>query len=181
MAGIIQLVPVGATARALVKELVEPVQREFGVEVTLGNGLAEPKYAFNKDRNQFHSSAILRRLSAVVTKQQVGVLGVAEVDLFVPDMNFVFGEADRESKAAIVSLARLRPEFNGASLGDIDLTRSRARIEAVHEVGHLVGLSHCDEPRCVMFFSNTVADTDRKGTALCNDCRAELGRLYSVK
>jgi archaemetzincin len=173
---IVQVAPVGAAARSLVKELCDPLAGTFGIEVALGTSLAEPKYAFNKDRNQYHSTAILRRLSAARTREQLGILGVAEVDLFIPDTQFVFGEADRESHSAIVSLARLRPEFHGAPQ-DNDLLRARGRSEVVREVGHLMGLSHCDDPRCVMFLSNTVNDTDRKGCTLCNDCRAELARV----
>jgi archaemetzincin len=173
---IVQVVPVGAAARSLVKELAEPVTAAYVVEVVIGTPLAEPRYAFNKDRGQYHSTAILRRLSAVKGKDQLGILGVAEVDLFIPDSPFVFGEADRESHSAIVSLARLRPEFHGAAQNN-DLLRARGRTEVVHEMGHLMGLSHCDDPRCVMFFSSSVADTDRKGWQLCNDCRAELARV----
>lgn len=180
MVGILQLVSVGSSARAFVKELKDPLRQQYGVDVLVAAPLADPKYAFNKDRNQYHSTAILRRLSATVGKQHLGVLGVADVDLFIPDTGFVFGEADRESRSAIVSLARLRPEFGGGAL-DNDLLRARVRTEAIHEVGHLLGLSHCDEYRCVMFFSNTVADTDRKSAALCTDCKTELGRLASPK
>jgi len=173
---IVQIVPVGATARTLVKELAEPLAGVFGIEVALGAPLSEPKYAFNKDRSQYHSTAILRRLSAARAKEQLGILGVAEVDLFIPDSPFVFGEADRECHAAVVSLARLRPDFHGGP-PDNDVLRARGRTEVIHEVGHLVGLSHCDDARCVMFFSSSVSDTDRKGCALCNDCRAELARV----
>ncbi|MBI5545744.1 MAG: archaemetzincin family Zn-dependent metalloprotease [Deltaproteobacteria bacterium] len=176
MPAIVQVVPVGAAARSFVRDLAEPVSSVFGVEVCLGPPLAEPKYAFNKDRQQYHSAAILRRLAATRGREQLGVLGVAEVDLFIPDTPYVFGEADRESHSAIVSLARLRPEFNGAAQ-DNDLLRARGRTEVVHEVGHLLGLSHCDDPRCVMYFSSSVTDTDRKGCALCNDCRTELARV----
>ena len=173
---IVQVVPVGAAARSLVKEICEPVAATYGIEVALGVSLSDPKYAFNKDRNQYHSTAILRRLSAARAPEQLGIVGVCEVDLFIPDTVFVFGEADRESHSAIVSLARLRPEFHGAAQNN-DLLRARGRTEVVHEMGHLMGLSHCDDPRCVMFFSSSVADTDRKGWQLCNDCRAELARV----
>lgn len=180
MPAIVQVVPVGAAARSFVRDLAEPLAQTFGVEIVHGAPLGEPTYAFNKDRQQFHSTAILRRLAAAKVKEQVGVLGVAEVDLFVPDSGFVFGEADRESHAAVVSLARLRPEFCGGA-PDTDLLRSRGRSEVVNGVGHLVGLSHCDDPRCVMFLSQAIADTDRKGCGLCNDCRAELGRLAIIR
>ena len=177
---IVQVVPVGAAARSLVKEICEPVAATYGIEVALGVSLSDPKYAFNKDRNQYHSTAILRRLSAARAPEQLGIVGVCEVDLFIPDTVFVFGEADRESHSALVSLARLRPEFHGGAPNN-DLLRSRGRVEVVHEVGHLIGLSHCDDARCVMFFSQTVSDTDRKGAALCNDCRSELARVTHVK
>ena len=59
----------------------------------------------------------------------------------------------------------------------VDLLRSRGRIEFIHEVGHLFGLSHCDDPLCVMLPSGKVTDTDRKGTLLCHECRAELARI----
>ncbi len=180
MPGIVEVVTVGATARALLKDFAEPIAGIFGLEVVFGAPLADPKYAFNKDRNQYHSTAILRRLSAAKAKDHLGIVGVAEVDLFIPDTPFVFGEADRESHSAIISLARLRQEFYGAP-PNTDLLRSRGRNELVHEAGHLVGLSHCDDPRCVMFFSSSVADSDRKGCALCNDCRAELARVTQVR
>ncbi len=177
MAGVIQIVPVGSTARTLVREIAEPLSAELSVQVVFGQPLTEPSYAFNKDRSQYHSSAILRRLAPLRSKAQLGVLGIAEVDLFIPDHPFVFGEADREGKVAIISLARLRPEFQGAPQ-NTDLLRSRARSEAVHEAGHLAGLSHCHDLHCVMFFSSSVFDTDKKGFALCHDCKAELARLH---
>ena len=93
------------------------------------------------------------------------------VDLFVPDSPFVFGEADREARVAVVSLARLKTTPEGEAL------RRRAQVETVHQAGHLLGLSYCDDPRCVMFFATSVQDCDRKGLALCNVCRNELQKL----
>ncbi|MFN7133082.1 MAG: archaemetzincin family Zn-dependent metalloprotease [Myxococcales bacterium] len=175
----LQLVPIGSSARTWVQHLAEPIRQQFGLEAQVGAPLADPAYAFNKDRKQYHSNAILRRLSALRSREHFGVLGVADVDLFLPDHEFVFGEADRESKVAMISLTRLRPEYGGQAQ-DAELLKSRARVEAVHEVGHLLGLSHCDDGRCVMFFSASVGDTDRKGLALCHDCRAELSRIAAM-
>lgn len=182
MAGMLQLVSVGngITVRGFADDLAEPLKTHFGLECTIGTSLAEPKYAFNKDRNQYHSNAILRRLGPLKTADQFGVIGIGDVDLFLPDYDFVFGEADRETRAAMISLHRLRPEFYGEPQ-DPELLRKRARTEAVHEVGILMGLSGCDEPRCVMFFSTCVAETDRKGLALCHDCRAELARVKAMR
>ena len=76
------------------------------------------------------------------------------VDLYVADLNFVFGLADSHQKCAIISLARLQPEFFGQP-GDPQLFRERALKEAIHELGHLRNLRHCSNPACVMFFSNS--------------------------
>jgi archaemetzincin len=174
MAEVIQVVPIGSTSRVLVRELAEPLV-QFGFEVKVGQPLTDPTYAFNKDRDQYHSTAILRRL-VPLKGTDFGVIGVAEVDLFLPDGEFVFGEADRQSGVATVSLARLRPErFGGQS--NNDLLRARGRVQLFHEALHLVGLSHCHEARCVMFLPQSVADLDRKQLSLCHECRAELARV----
>src|SRR5512139_3284279 len=162
----IQVVPIGSVSRTLTRELADPLV-EFGLDIKVGPPLTEPKYAFNKDRRQYHSSAILRRLAALRGPAELGVVGVAEVDLFMPDTEFVFGEAERQSRVAVVSLVRLRPEFAGEQPNN-DLLRARGRVELMHEACHLLGLSHCHDAKCVMFLSHSAAETDRKTPALCH-------------
>jgi archaemetzincin len=106
------------------------------------------------------------------------ILGVTGVDLTAPGLNFVFGLADPRGRAAVISLARLYPEFYGQPR-DPRRFKARAVIEAVHELGHLLGLGHCPDPACVMAFSNSLADTDRKGPGFCQACREKLGTEVS--
>jgi archaemetzincin len=100
-------------------------------------------------------------------------LGVTEADLYVPNLNYVFGLANPSIRAGVISLNRLKPE--GLD-GEVDTTLyiDRAVKEAVHESGHLFGLPHDKNPRCVMFFSNSLADTDRKGRWFCPSCQTGL-------
>lgn len=90
------------------------------------------------------------------------------MDLFLPDAPYVIGDADRDAGAAVFSLSRL-------SHADPEKVRRRTQVEAVHGAGHLLGLSHCTDFRCAMFFSRDAADADRKGPGLCASCRAALG------
>jgi archaemetzincin len=169
---VLQLVTVGGTPPNLIRQLEEPLLTQFEICAVQGKvGLQAPSYAFNKSRNQYHSNAIIRRLVPLLEPPQNFVLGVADVDLFVPDSAFVFGEADRESKVALLSLFRLG---NG---DDPDTLRRRAQVEAVHQAGHLLGLSYCEDARCVMFLATVPSDCDRKGIGLCNICRNELAKL----
>jgi archaemetzincin len=94
------------------------------------------------------------------------VLAVTEVDLYVPDLNFVFGMAP--GRAAVVSVHRLRPGADDA------LLQQRLFKEAVHEIGHSFGLGHCIDRHCVMSFSNSVAEADRKSSHFCHGCRRRL-------
>ena len=171
MSAALQVVVVGSVPKTLLKELAQPIAGTFHLASVSGPSLTDPKYALNPPRKQYHSTAIIRRLVSQLAPDQAGILGVCDVDLFTPEAEFVYGEADREEHAALISLARLKV---GASP---EVLIRRAQAEAVHEVGHLLGLSHCDDLRCAMFLSRSPADSDRKGTALCNDCRHELQRL----
>jgi archaemetzincin len=165
-----QLVAVGAITPAMLKDIEEPIAGLLSVTVFAGKtALPKPQYAFNKDRNQFHSNAIMRRLLTIKEPGALMVLGVADVDLFVPDSQFVYGEADRESRSGVLSTFRLKNEN--------DNIKRRLQIEAVHQAGHLVGLSYCEDVRCVMFFATSLADCDRRNLALCNNCRNELNKL----
>ena len=168
---ILLLVTVGSPPPSLLRDVEEPLAAQMGVSVVTSKvALQRPDYAFNKDRSQYHCNAIMRRLVTLAEPGQL-VMGVTDVDLFVPDSPFVLGEADRESKAAVVSLARLRQGAEG------DMLRRRLTSEVVHQVGHLVGLSYCEDARCVMFFAQTPQDCDRKQLTLCNLCRNELAKL----
>jgi len=131
-----------------------------------------PSDAYNIQRKQFHSSHILAKIDNFSKKHGLEyVLGITDVDLFVPHLNFVFGEAEYSGRAAVISLFRLKPEFYSQK-HDRKLFVKRSVKEAVHEVGHMLRLGHCDNPTCIMFFSNSVSDTDKKGDFLCEKCRS---------
>ena len=169
---VLLLVSMGSPPPVLLREVEEPISLQLGLRSVVSKTvLPTPAYAFNKDRGQYHCNAIMRRLVGLLEPGRCMVLGVTDVDLFVPESPFVLGEADRESKSAVLSLARLRQGVEAEQL------RRRLQVEAVHQAGHLLGLSYCDDPRCVMFFATSVSDCDRKGPQLCNVCRNELAKL----
>jgi archaemetzincin len=169
---VILLISVGGPPPTLAKGLEEALSTHLGISAMVSKvALQRPDYAFNKDRAQYHCNAIMRRLVTLQEPGQSMVMGITDVDLFVPDSAFVFGEADRESHSAVVSTARLRA---GA---DADQLRRRIQVEGVHQAGHLLGLSYCEDSRCVMFFAQTPLDCDRKQLGLCNPCRNELAKL----
>lgn len=166
------LVSIGGPPPALLKDLEEPLATHLGLTAVVSKAvLSRPDYAFNKDRAQYHCNAILRRLVTLLEPGQSWVLGVTDVDLFVPDSPFVFGEADREAHAAVVSTAKLRTGVTA------DQLRRRVQVEGVHQAGHLLGLSYCEDSRCVMFFAQSAGDVDRKQPGPCNVCRNELAKL----
>ena len=139
--------------------------------------MPEPDYAYDHKRKQYLSTAIL---NTILGQKEVAryerILGVVDHDLFVPELNFVFGQAS--TKAAVISLTRLRQTFYHLP-EDQTLFHQRVLTEAIHEIGHTYGLEHCRHPRCVMFFSNSLTDTDRKGLEFCRSCYSKLHRFSS--
>src|SRR5262249_12154156 len=166
---------IGDATRGWIEELAPILRETFAAEIVAAPPLGLPASAWNASRRQYLSTQLLDALASTKRPDWERLLGIADVDLYVPDLNFVFGEADRRRGAAVFSLARLRAGADEA------LFRRRAATEAVHELGHTYGLAHCDKPSCVMWFSNTLSESDRKGTRFCPAHARELaeGRARS--
>jgi predicted Zn-dependent protease len=149
----------------MVRSLTPVLGARFSVAVT--EAKAPDPWARRRDW-QANAEDVLSEVMAMRVRVVASwALGLTGDDLFVPGMSFVFGLASREAGAAVVSLNRLRDKDDQVYLG-------RLTKESVHEIGHLQGLPHCDDPGCVMHFSNTLADTDAKGADFCSKCSARL-------
>jgi archaemetzincin len=163
------LVAVGEIDRNIMHWLKDDLNKVLKKPILIGKGMPDPDYAYNKKRNQYLSTAILK---AIIEQKEYAlyekILGMVDHDLYVPGLNFVFGEASR--RAAVISITRLRQTFYRLP-EDQSLFHRRVLTEAVHELGHTFGLGHCENPRCVMFFSNSLTDTDRKGSEFCQKCK----------
>ena len=172
---IISLMPIGKVDRALLEPLAEGLTRRLPVACSIQPDGLETEFAYNSLRQQYHSSEILKKLLERPPSDSWKVLGVTEVDLYIPVLTFVFGEAQMSDGGALVSAHRLRQEFYGLP-SDPNLLHERLLKEALHELGHTYGLRHCSDYTCVMSASNGVERIDLKRADFCPACTQVLPR-----
>lgn len=140
--------------------------RSFRVGCRVRTEVVDASAALDPVRRQYHSSAILQTLARV---EAPVVLGVTTLDLFVPILTFVFGEAQLRGRAALVSTHRLDDAFYGWPPQPERLLE-RLRVEAMHELGHTLGLRHCEDWNCAMSSSHAVERLDLKRAEYCEGC-----------
>lgn len=169
----LQLLPIGAIDGGLLRHLAPALANTFGMPCEVLSTALDPEFAFHGERQQYHSSEILVRMQNLLKPNSWRILGVTCADLYIPILTFVFGEAQMGGQCAVVSLHRLRQEFYGLPHNQ-DLLRHRLVKEAVHEIGHTINLTHCDDYQCVMAPSHAVEWIDLKDSLLCPSCHSQI-------
>ncbi len=167
------LLPIGNCNGQLLPELGAALAEMFRVPFMVLPRALDPEFAFHPERQQYHSSEILAAMQPLYQHNCWRMLGIAAVDLYIPILTFVFGEAQIGGPCALVSSYRLRQEFYGLA-PDLGTLRARLFKESVHEIGHTLGLTHCHDYRCAMAASHAVEWIDIKEGWLCEECEAKV-------
>jgi archaemetzincin len=170
---LIQLLPIGSANVGVLGDLRAALSAEFSAPCEILQTTLNPEPSFHVDRQQYYSTHILERMQAYLALSSWRLLAITSVDLYIPILTFVFGESQLNGPCAVVSLHRLRQEFYGLP-PDPQRLSERLLKEAIHELGHTLGLIHCENYRCVMAAAHAVESIDLKSTTFCVDCRARL-------
>jgi archaemetzincin len=176
---LVRLLPVGKVENALLEDLRAAIPRLLHVACEISPIGLDPALCYHAERQQYHSSEILERMQALIRPQDWRLLGVASVDLYIPILKYVFGEAQMGGSCAVVSFHRLRQEFYGLDRDDALLSQ-RLLNESVHELGHTLDLHHCPDYRCAMASAHAVEWIDLRESTLCESCRAQARLETSI-
>jgi archaemetzincin len=169
----IQILNGSALREQALRGIAQTVQEIFSVPVFLDRAKLDLDSAFDHYRKQSNSTALLAQIlngSRDISSKRIALV---DVDLFIPVLTFVFGEAQLGGPAAIVSTHRLASPFYGLPRDD-HLLIQRLEKEIIHELGHTFGLYHCRQFECVMRSSTYVEEIDIKRAFPCPACTAAL-------
>ncbi len=174
--GQISIVPVNTIDAGFLERLALCLEERFLFACTIGRTLRIPRTALNSVRKQMFFNTLVSRVAAQPAEEGIR-LAITDFDLYKTSHQFVFGDAAEDQRVAIVSLHRLNSVFYGER-SDANLLFQRTLKECVHDLGHALGLKHCYNARCAMYFSNSIFDTDNKLSHFCDSCekRARASR-----
>ena len=151
--------------------LHQHIHQHFGYQIEIKPLLPNVDFAFNQFRNQYHSTLILEKLAETASWPAIKILAITGVDLFIPILTHVYGEAQLGGKACIVSTCRLRENLSPINIKDFKV---RIVKESIHALGHTFNLRHCPDKTCIMHYCRSVQDVDRKSDQFCRYCKVLL-------
>jgi len=163
------LVPFHLSDEDVLNTLDRDLARRFPLLTRVLRRLIDVENAFDAHRNQYHSTELLATLIDTPPRDAARILGITSVDLYIPVLTFVFGEAQLDGIGALISTARLHNQFYGLP-SDPAKYHERITKEAVHELGHTYGLTHCRYPWCVMNQATYIDDVDERSADFCEQC-----------
>lgn len=164
--------PFGDFSPDLLDRIRAEIKRIYGFSTEVRPLMEDIEFAFHPNRKQYHSTPILEELARRAPDEAIKVLAMVQVDLFIPILTHVYGEAQLGGKACIVSTIRLNEGHR--SLNTEEPYLSRIVKEAIHELGHTFQLRHCQEHTCLMHYCRNEDDVDRKSDQLCRYCKVLL-------
>ncbi|MBM4288897.1 MAG: archemetzincin [Deltaproteobacteria bacterium] len=173
----IGLLALGPLDPEILRRLRRALTKIFALPVKILRPRPVPPQTFHIVRGQHHSTQILEHLLSENDTGAFRLLGVTAVDLYIPILTFVFGEAQLNGKAAVISLFRPRGDADGSS-PDLAVVLKRLLKLSAHELGHTFGLGHCREEGCLMGFAANLEKLDQKNLALCRYCQVLLGDFF---
>ena len=139
----------------------------FGFSTSVEPLVPDISFAFNSERSQYHSTLILEALENNAPSHAIKVLGITKEDLFIPILTHVYGEAQLDGRACVISISRLT---KGLGVDIVDTGSIRIVKEAAHELGHCFNLRHCEDPMCLMHYCRKIEDVDTKISQFCRYC-----------
>ncbi|UCG11938.1 MAG: archaemetzincin family Zn-dependent metalloprotease, partial [Deltaproteobacteria bacterium] len=174
--GVVGVVRLGPVGEAVLNIVAANLQEILHVPVDILPARQTPEFAYSDGRKQYHAALILKKL-AESRRPHTRILALVSVDLFIPVLTYVFGEAQIGGRAAVVSIHRLKQKEEGIRI-PLDTFYERAAKVALHEVAHTFELVHCSQPECIMRFSSGPTDLDELPLFFCEYCEAFLEEAY---
>jgi archaemetzincin len=171
------VVALGPVDPEIVRRLRTAMAKILALPVRVLRPLSLPEKTFHIVRGQYHSTQILEYLLSDHNSGAFRILGVTSVDLYIPILTFVFGEAQLNGKAAVISMFRPRGDADGTNI-PLAVVLKRLIKLSIHELGHTFGLGHCREEGCLMGFAANLEKLDQKNLAFCRYCQVLLADYF---
>ena len=167
----VDIVPVGDLPAAVKREASSGLRSVYDCEVTIHDNQSVPESAYDGGREQYRAEEFIELAGRVGSGEKN--IAITANDLYYRRRNYVFGLAYLSGNGSVISTYRLQTSSDGgfSERSATDIFADRVRKEVVHEIGHTLGLEHCDNSRCVMNFSPTVREVDVKEENLCGTCQ----------
>jgi archaemetzincin len=174
----ITLISFGYFDAALLRNVAQAVRNEYRFPVQIREGMLDLSEYYDPTRRQYNAVKLIHQVETVFAQNSFRTIGLFNVDLFIPILTYIFGQAFLNGRTGIASSYRLSNERYGMQPDELLLTE-RFIKEVIHELGHTFGLIHCHVPVCVMRSGTYVEDIDQKGAVLCPACREQFTAAYA--